>query len=219
MIVGSAIVRAAEQSIDDGHDADAAALRQAIDNDLTASGRAIDAGTQAAEVRGVRDKRRAHIGRVVALLSHWAQAMSLGEIESAAWHDAGRWHDALRDADESLLRELTGDREKPLGFLHGPAAAHRLAADGEPRAEVLDAIRWHTVGNVSWTRTGRALYMADFLEPGRQFMQADRKFLADRVPTAFDEVFRQVVRLRMEWALREGKGFDAQTVALWNSVR
>ena len=139
--------------------------------------------------------------------------------ERAAWLDAGSWHDALRDADEATLRSLTGDRERPFGMLHGPAAALRLEVEGEQRAEVLEAIRWHTVGSTAWTRTGRALYMADFLEPGRQFMQTDRAFLADRVPEAFDAVFRQVVRLRLEWTIREGKSLAPETVALWNAVR
>jgi 2-amino-4-hydroxy-6-hydroxymethyldihydropteridine diphosphokinase len=104
-------------------------------------------------------------------------------------------------------------------LLHGPAAALRLEAQGETRGDVLEAIRWHTVGNRHWTQTGRALFMADFLEPGRTFMQADRAFLADRVPDAFDAVFRQVVRLRLEWTLREGKGLSPETVELWNAVR
>ena len=164
-------------------------------------------------------KRREHIGRVVALLHRWAGALSLDDRETRAWHDAGAWHDALRDADERDLRAMTGERERPLGLLHGPAAAAKLERDGEPRRDVLDAIRWHTVGNATWSRTGRALYMADFLEPGRNFMQADRAFLADQVPLAFDATFRQVVRMRLEWVLREGKGLTNESVALWNSVR
>lgn len=167
----------------------------------------------------VSEKRRAHIGRVVAMLSHWASRLSLSDDETTAWIDAGRWHDALRDADEAVLRALTGDHTRPVGMLHGPAAAMRLAADGETRPDVLDAIRWHTVGNPSWSRVGRALYMADFLEPGRGFMRTDRQFLADLVPQSFDTVFRQVVRLRLEWAVREGKGLEMETVSLWNSVR
>ena len=91
--------------------------------------------------------------------------------------------------------------------------------DSLPEYDVLDAIRWHTIGSSSWSRVGRALYMADFLEPGRRFMRSDRAFLAKLVPTAFDAVFRQVVRLRLEWAVREGKGLDLETVSLWNSVR
>lgn len=167
----------------------------------------------------VTEKRRAHIQRVVALLERWADALSLSTEERRAWIDAGRWHDALRDADEPTLRAATGDQQRPFGMLHGPAAALRLAAEGEERQPVLDAIRWHTVGSLDWDRTGRALFMADFLEPGRNFMQTDRAFLADRVADDFDAVFRQVVRLRLEWTIREGKGLSPETVALWNQIR
>lgn len=164
-------------------------------------------------------KRREHCVRVVQLLDQWAGRMELDPAEARAWHDAGCWHDALRDASEVDLRELTGDRERPYGMLHGPAAAMRLASDGETRTDVLDAIRWHTVGSSTWSRAGRALYMADFLEPGRNFMQADRAFLAAQLPHAFDAVFRQVVRMRIEWVVREGKGLAPETVLLWNTIR
>jgi HD superfamily phosphohydrolase YqeK len=60
--------------------------------------------------------------------------------------------------------------------------------------------------------------MADFLEPGRSFASADRAFLARAVPGDFDGVFRQVVQLRMEWALRDGKPVFPETAELWNEV-
>ena len=145
--------------------------------------------------------------------------MSLAPDEAAEWRDAGAWHDALRDADEATLRRITGDHERPEGMLHGFAAAIRLLEDGESRQGVIDAVQWHTVGFPKWSRAGRALYMADFLEPGRKFMQTDRAFLASLVPERFDEVFRQVVRMRLEWTVREGKGLAIETVQLWNSVR
>jgi 2-amino-4-hydroxy-6-hydroxymethyldihydropteridine diphosphokinase len=166
----------------------------------------------------VGDKRRAHIARVTALLMHWAHALGIGDEERAAWYDAGRWHDALRDADEATLRAITNDRYSPWEVLHGPAAAIRLADDGERRGAVLEAVRWHTLGSGQWDRTGRALFMADFLEPGRKFMRAERAWLARQACDDFDGVFRQVVKIRLEWALREGKALHAETVALWNGV-
>jgi HD superfamily phosphohydrolase YqeK len=169
----------------------------------------------------VGEKRRAHIARVTALLDQWAREMALPPEEKHAWHDAGRWHDALRDASESELRaELQGTSfaDSPYGVLHGPAAAARLERDGEERTAVLLAVRWHTVGNAAWDRTGRALFMADFLEPGRSFAREDRHFLASLLPRDFDGVFRQVVRMRLEWTLREGKPLFPESIVLWNSV-
>jgi len=167
----------------------------------------------------VTEKRRAHVERVTALLDRWAAQLHLDTAEAQAWHDAGAWHDALRDASAETLRALASDPARPVETLHGPAAATRLEREGEGRASVLDAIRWHTVGFAEWDRTGRALYMADFLEPGRQFARADRAFLADHLVHDFDGVFRQVVRMRIEWTVREGKALFPETVALWNRVR
>jgi HD superfamily phosphohydrolase YqeK len=166
----------------------------------------------------VTEKRRAHIERVTALLDDWAVALAIAAPEATAWRDAGRWHDALRDADEAELRAWAGSGPWPLPVLHGPAAAARLEQAGEHRQDVLDAVRWHTLGRAGWARTGRALYMADFLEPGRSFARADRAFLARAVPGDFDGVFRQVVQLRMEWALRDGKPVFRETAELWNEV-
>ena len=167
----------------------------------------------------VGEKRRAHITRVTALLDDWAARMHLDAAEAQAWHDAGRWHDALRDAPPAALRSIVEGVDLPDGILHGPAAAVMLEREGESRQGVLDAVRWHTVGHPEWDRTGRALFMADFLEPGRGFMHADRAFLAAQLPHNFDGVFRQAVRMRLEWTLREGNRIFEGTVRLWNSVR
>lgn len=167
----------------------------------------------------VSSSRRQHIGRVVALLEEWAQKMKLPADEATRWRTAGVLHDALRDAPEPMLRALTGEGILPVNLLHGPAAAVRAEQDGERRADVLDAVRFHTIGSPAWDRTGKALYLADFLEPGRRFLKEERKSLAARVPRDLDSAFRKCVQLRIEWTLNEGGEIFPETVALWNAVR
>jgi predicted HD superfamily hydrolase involved in NAD metabolism len=167
----------------------------------------------------VTDKRRNHIIRVVQLLNMWADALKISDEERAQWEAAGAYHDALRDAPEDELRHLSGIKGRDVEMLHGPAAATRLERDGFTDRAVLEAIRFHTVGSPDWDRTGKALFMADFLEPGRHFSRRDRAFLATQVPHDFDGVFRQVLRARLEHALHEGYTLFPETVALWNAVR
>lgn len=167
----------------------------------------------------VGERRAEHIQRVTALLGAWATSMRLDAAHARAFMDAGILHDALRDAPEAELRKITGDSASPAGLLHGPAAAIVLARNGETRTDLLDAIRYHTVGHAGWEMVGRALYMADFLEPGRKFMRQDRYFLALQAPSSFDAVFRQVVRMRLEWTIREGNNIFPETTALWNSLQ
>ncbi|HXC24287.1 MAG TPA: hypothetical protein VNU46_00120 [Gemmatimonadaceae bacterium] len=167
----------------------------------------------------VSDKRLAHIDRVTELLADWATVMQLPSREATMFVDAGRLHDTLRDAPEAELRAITGDAHSPVGLLHGPAAATLLERDGESRRALLDAVRYHTVGSSQWGAVGKALYMADYLEPGRKFSRSDRQFLSALVPRGFDAIFRQVVRLRLEWSIREGYPIFPETVALWNHLQ
>lgn len=167
----------------------------------------------------VSAKRAEHIQRVTALLNAWGAAMRLPAAEARGFIEAGLLHDALRDAPESELRKITGDNDSPAGLLHGPAAAILLKRDGDRRTDLLEAITYHTVGYAGWGIVGRALYMADFLEPGRKFAKQDRYFLSLQVPTAFDAVFRQVVRMRLEWTVREGNHIFPETLTLWNSLQ
>ncbi len=160
--------------------------------------------------------RMAHMERVATLLEGWAEAIGMDEAERYAWRDAGRLHDALRDAPESLLREAAKDDRSPVELLHGPAAANLLAAGGERRQPLLEAIRWHTIGRPDWDRIGKALFMADYLEPGRSFDTEQRAFLARQLPHDFEGVFRQVLRLKLEWSIRDGKPLMMPTVELWN---
>jgi len=167
----------------------------------------------------VSPRRRAHIARVTELALTWAEAMDVNAAERDAWADAARWHDALRDAGEAELRAIVPDLDWPSFLLHGPAAAARLSQAGEHRSDVLDAIFWHTVGNARWARTGRVLYMADFLEPGRQFDRERRAHIASNVPKDFDRAFRDVVKLRLGEKIASGETLLPETVALWESVQ
>ena len=167
----------------------------------------------------VRQKRRKHILRVTWLLAVWAEELRLERTERQAWIDAGRFHDALRDADTQELRELAGSSMTEVELLHGPAAAERLLRDGERRQSLLDAIRYHSIGSVKWDRVGRALYMADYLEPGRKFDLERRAGLAGLVHRDFDGAFRQVVEARMAYARANNFTVYPESSALLESLR
>jgi predicted HD superfamily hydrolase involved in NAD metabolism len=166
----------------------------------------------------VKKGRRKHIIRVTRLLAHWADAMSLEKAERETWIDAGRYHDALRDAPLDELRSLAKSPITEPELLHGPAAANYLIAQGEQRQNLLDAIRYHSIGSKEWDRVGRALYMADYLEPGRDFDIERRARLSLEVPRAFDATFRDVVRSRMAYAREQGFTEYPESVALLASV-
>lgn len=155
--------------------------------------------------------RREHIERVIALMRGWVTELRLPPEERARWLRAVWLHDALRDAPEAEMRRWAPQVEGPVELRHGPAAAARAELEGERDADVLSAVRWHSVGWIGWGPIGRALYCADFLEPGRTFDRPDRAALAIRYPEEPYEVLREVVRRRLVYAESQGWELPAES--------
>ena len=150
--------------------------------------------------------RRAHVERVAALLEGWAGALALPRSTRARWLRAAWLHDALRDADFS----------DPLA--HGPAAADRAADDGERDQGVLDAVRYHSIGWSRWDDVGRALYCADYLEPGRDYHDASLASLARAFVSDSQGTLREVARRRVSHSVLAGHALQAETVEFWNTL-
>jgi HD superfamily phosphohydrolase YqeK len=154
----------------------------------------------------VTSERRAHIERVVRLLTDWAVALEVPAAEAERWRRAAWLHDALRDAPAATEID------------HGPLCADRLIREGERDQSVLDAIRYHSLGYAGWDAVGRMLYLADYLEPGRTFDAPARVVLLGRMPAERDSVLRDVARRRIEWIVRSNWCLRPETVAFWNAL-
>jgi 2-amino-4-hydroxy-6-hydroxymethyldihydropteridine diphosphokinase len=158
------------------------------------------------------------MARVATLLGEWAERLGLSDEERTAWMALGYLHDALRDAPEAQLRAEVEEefRALPGPLLHGPAAARRL--EGMVSPALLAAIRYHTVGHPSLDRAGKALYLADFLEPGRDFELEWRGELSRRMPAELDAVLTDVVAARIQHLLKVRKPIRAETAAFWSAI-
>ncbi len=163
------------------------------------------------------ERRLAHVARVVDLLDAWARARGASEDEAGRWRRAALLHDALRDADETVLRRYE-PAAWPLKTWHGPAAAAAAAADGERDAGVLAAVRYHSLGWAGWDDAGRMLYLADYLEPGRPHDRPRLDALAARGPAEPAAVLREGAGLRIGWRLKEGGRVAKETWEFWNAL-
>lgn len=165
-------------------------------------------------------ERRAHMERVADLMGEWARALGMADMDVVRWRAAGWLHDVLRDAPAERLRQRADDRFRDLPYkvLHGPVAAARLEEEGCGDAELLDAIRFHTLGHRSLGRLGRALIAADYLEPGRSSHAAWRANLRSRAGADLDGVVRAVVRAKLERGLEAGLPLGPELVELWNTL-
>lgn len=104
------------------------------------------------------------------------------------------------------------------GSLHGPVAALSLAGDGVGDVEILSAVAYHTVGHPDLGPPGRALYCADFVEPGRSTDPERRGELRSRYPDDRDGVLRDVLRARVGYLLERGRPVFLGTARMWNAL-
>jgi HD superfamily phosphohydrolase YqeK len=167
------------------------------------------------------DERRRHMARVAALLADWTRQLGLPVHEQVRWTALGYLHDALRDADAEGLRRRVPPTLAGLApsLLHGPAAAEHLRIDGVDDGALLRAIAYHTLGHAELGLEGRALYAADFLEPGRTGLRDEwRQKLRVRMPGAIDEVVREILGARIQHLVEVGRPIRPETVGFWNSM-
>lgn len=164
--------------------------------------------------------RRAHMDRVAGLLRAWAEALGLPEVERVRWMAAAYLHDALRNADPESLRPRVAPAlaALPGRLLHGPAAAGCLWVDGVRDGELLEAVSYHTLGHPRFAALGRALYAADFLEPGRELLEEWRAELRGRMPAELADVTREVLGARITYLVGRAGTLRPETVAFWNAL-
>lgn len=122
----------------------------------------------------VNEKRRSHSLAVaktaVALAQHWG-------VDEYKAYVAGLLHDVARGmSGEELLTAalvygVTVDEAtlaQPI-LLHGPVGAAQLAEDwGIEDAEILEAVRLHTVPDPAMGDLAKIVFLADMLEPTRR---------------------------------------------------
>jgi predicted HD superfamily hydrolase involved in NAD metabolism len=99
--------------------------------------------------------------------------------EADAGYFTGLGHDAAREmTEEELLHEVRAaglevysyETEHPV-LLHAPVSALVLRKMfGGVDEEVLEAVRRHTLGGPQLSLLGKILFVADYCEPGREFI-------------------------------------------------
>jgi 2-amino-4-hydroxy-6-hydroxymethyldihydropteridine diphosphokinase len=165
-------------------------------------------------------KRRAHMDRVAALMKAWAKSRGESRADVARWAALGHLHDVLRDAKPADLRSMLGGDllDLPNAVLHGPAAAARLREEGVTDEPLLTAVAFHTLGSPDFDDMGRALYAADFLEPGRKFRPGWRQAMRQRMPQDLEIVVRSILRRRIGRLLERERPVRPETMEFWNAM-
>ena len=126
------------------------------------------------------EKRYGHTLRVADTAADLARVHGLDEDRTrlaALVHDAAREtgpEEFLRLAEEWALPVGEPERQSPK-LLHGPVAAELARRElGVEDEEVLEAVRTHTTGKPLMGPLALALYVADKIEPAREYPSVGR---------------------------------------------
>ncbi len=132
---------------------------------------------------------------------------------------AGLLHDAAREMPPERLLELAERWGVPVGpferrnpkLLHGPVAAELVRRElGLSDEEVLRAIREHTTGSPGMGPLSLALYVADKIEPGRDYPSV--KKLRELARADLREAALEALRRAVAYNERRGRKTHPQSL-------
>jgi nicotinate-nucleotide adenylyltransferase len=139
----------------------------------------------------------------VALAKHWG-----ANVEDAA--RAGILHDITKAIDGPLqltlceaygkiLSEFSRKYPKTLHALTGSLVAQRIFGENE---EVVSAIEWHTTGKADMTLLQKIIYVADYMEPCRNFPGVEK--LRELAYTDMDAALKLGLEMTLEHLKKQG---------------
>ncbi|BDF59524.1 HD domain-containing protein [Christensenellaceae bacterium] len=148
-------------------------------------------------------------------------ALALAERYGASRNKAGLaglLHDYTKQMDNVALAEKYHIPYLTEKTLHGHTAAALLKEKGYVTdKDVLDAIRWHTTGKEGMSILEKIVYIADYMEPGRDFAGVE----ALRV-LAFENIDKAVLlglKMSIDNIIRNKSLIDTDSVQAYNYYR
>lgn len=157
-----------------------------------------------------------------------ATAVSLAKIHGVDEYRArvaGLAHDVAKDLTGEELLERAGrygmhidpvEYKKPY-LLHAAIGAKMIVDDlGIEDEMIIDAVAKHTCGDTNMSKLDKIIYLADVMEPGRDFngLQEIRK-LAE---VSLEDAFAAAYKGQLIFIIEKGGYLHPRTVDVWNRI-
>lgn len=137
---------------------------------------------------------------------------------AAVFHDYAKYRDKNEMErwiiNEALPKDLLQYHHE---LWHGPVGAMMLERElGITDQDVLSAIRWHTTGQANMTMLEKVIFIADYIEPGRQFPGVDevREKVKDDINLACFLASRNTIQFLMS----KGQSIYPDTFHAYNDL-
>ena len=144
------------------------------------------------------------------------------------------------DADKAYLAGLVHDVAKEMSFeeminvckkgevvpdrielqnkalLHAPAGAALLESLGITDADIKNAVRFHTVGRCGMSLLEKIIYLADMIEPSRQYPEVEA--LREMAEEDFYMAFVNALKFSIIWNMEKGRVVHEGTLHAYNEI-
>ena len=172
--------------------------------------------------KNISQKRMDHTLRVM------ETALHLSEIHGADKEKtkiAALLHDFAKNMkkDELLnLLEESGEKILPLEkaeaeLLHGPAAAIIARRDfGIEDHEILESIKYHTTGNPGLSNLAKIIYLADAIEPSREYPGISE--IRKAAEKDLDKAFLMSLNSTLEFLIPRGRLIHPASIEARNEI-
>jgi predicted HD superfamily hydrolase involved in NAD metabolism len=166
--------------------------------------------------RSVSPARYLHIEGVVQTAMILATRYSLDPM---AIRMAAILHDRTKELPKPQQLKLLEEVKPDLMTLKSPAlwhakTAHYLAIhEFQLSEEWAEPIRWHTTGRENMSLSDMVLYVADQIEPGREFYDPKDMELAQNNIYA---AMKKILQAKLMFTMQKGQPLHQDSLACWN---
>ena len=137
---------------------------------------------------------------------------------------AAIFHDYAKFRDNGEMRRIIIDQKMPQDLLqfhdelwHAPVGAYLVEKEaGISDSEVLEAIRCHTSGKINMSTLDKVLYVADYIEPGRDFPGVEQ--VRDSAKSSLDIATIQAMKNTITYLLKRNQPIYPDTFHAYNDM-
>lgn len=169
----------------------------------------------------ITEHRYVHTLGVMETAIHLAQRY--GE-DSKKTEVAAIFHDYAKFRSKDEMRKIIVDQRMPSQLLehnselwHAPVGAYLVESEvGITDNDVLNAIRYHTSGRPNMTLLEKIIYVADYIEPGRQFPGVEE--VRGIASINLDQALIKSIKNTMVFLLKKDQAIYPDTLQTYNSL-
>ncbi|RWZ60880.1 HD domain-containing protein [Halobacillus fulvus] len=157
------------------------------------------------------------VDQAVELAKQYKVDIDKAEV-AAALHDYAKY----KDVDE-MKRWIVQDRRLPKDLLdyhhelwHGPVGAFMLEKEiGLDDVDIISAISSHTTGKKHMSKLDKIIFLADYIEPGRDFPGVDE--VRQKAESDLDEACRMALKNTIVFLVEKGRTVYPDTFHAYNA--